>query len=489
MSPKDPPPDVAGARSPDADVALVAEISLDGTLLDANERLCRLLGRPREQLVGQCFWSGMPPYSAARMRQVFLAAVSDSSLPTEIETPLVAGDGTRHVILWRPVWHRSDTGACRGIIAVGLDISELIHVRQVVREQVQILEVFFEHLHTPVALLDAEFRFVRVNKAYVADTGRPADELIGRNHFDLYPSEEAEAIFRQVLETGVPYRTHARPFEYPDHPERGVTYWDWSLARVEGPKTPVALILSLQDVTERVLAEHRLAEQQQSLRRLVQRQSSVLRYERQRVATAIHDNLGQLLDLAKIRTEQAAAGLSDGGPAELLGEIRRLLEESSDFATDLTFQLSPPILRRLGLVAALGWLGDQMQARHGLRVDVSGDESAHALTDETMDMLYGAIRELLMNVVKHAGVSTAAVEFTMTPDAAIVTVEDDGHGFDTVLASRARTEAQSFGLFAVEEGVHYAGGSATIHSEPGQGTRVTLTIPLRGNTDAMGDAP
>lgn len=118
----------------------------------------------------------------------------------------------------------------------------------------QLMERIFSNIHVLVAYLDADFNFIRVNENYAAaDPQRTPDFFVGKNHFVLYPNEENEAIFRRVLESGETYVAHARPFEYPGQPERGVSYWDWNLTPVnDGDGKVEGLLLTLADVTERV---------------------------------------------------------------------------------------------------------------------------------------------------------------------------------------------------------------------------------------------
>lgn len=109
---------------------------------------------------------------------------------------------------------------------------------------------------SPLVLLDPDFNFLRVNEAYARACRREAQELIGRNIFELYPSAEIEATFRRVMENKSPYMALARAFAFPDHPEWGAAYWDWSLAPVLNESGEVDfLVLSLNDATERKRAE------------------------------------------------------------------------------------------------------------------------------------------------------------------------------------------------------------------------------------------
>jgi len=118
-----------------------------------------------------------------------------------------------------------------------------------------------------LVLLDEQFNFVWVNQAY-ADTCRMTpDEMIGENHFALYPNEENEAIFRRVRDTGETVFYHEKPFNFPDQPERGVTFWDWSLSPVKDANAGVAgLVFSLRETTKFHRAKEALRESEKRLR-------------------------------------------------------------------------------------------------------------------------------------------------------------------------------------------------------------------------------
>ncbi|MBE3133174.1 MAG: PAS domain-containing protein [Acidobacteria bacterium] len=132
------------------------------------------------------------------------------------------------------------------------EVAERRNAEEALRETNELLERMFSSTHVLIAYLDPEFNFVRVNQAYARADGRDPEFFIGQNHFDLYPHPENERIFSEVVRTGRPFFVHAKPFEYAEHPERGVTYWDWSLEPVRDARGKVGgLILSLLDVTER----------------------------------------------------------------------------------------------------------------------------------------------------------------------------------------------------------------------------------------------
>ncbi|RJQ15092.1 MAG: PAS domain-containing sensor histidine kinase [Nitrospiraceae bacterium] len=118
------------------------------------------------------------------------------------------------------------------------------------REANRLLETIFDHTHLMLAYLDPQFNFIRVNRAYAVADGQEPSYFPGKNHFDLYPDTGNEAIFRRVAETGEPYIAFSKPFKYARYPERGASYWDWSLVPVKDESGAVSsLLLTLLNVT------------------------------------------------------------------------------------------------------------------------------------------------------------------------------------------------------------------------------------------------
>jgi PAS domain S-box-containing protein len=146
------------------------------------------------------------------------------------------------------------------------EVASHLHTEEELQETAGILESIFSTTHFLIAYLSTDFTFIKVNRAYAEAGGHPEEFYIGKLHFDLYPDEENEGIFRRVVETGEPYTARAKPFEYAEYPERGVTYWDWTLHPVKDAEGDIeGLVLIILDVTERIRAEEQLISSQASL--------------------------------------------------------------------------------------------------------------------------------------------------------------------------------------------------------------------------------
>jgi PAS domain S-box-containing protein len=138
------------------------------------------------------------------------------------------------------------------------EITERKKAEKILIEQSRILEAFFSSTITPLVFLDKDFNFIRVNEAYAKACQRDVSEFPGHNHFEFYPSD-AKGIFEQVVKTKEPFQVFARPFVFPDHPEWGVTYWNWTLTPLLDETGEVKfLVFALEDVTEQKQAQDAL---------------------------------------------------------------------------------------------------------------------------------------------------------------------------------------------------------------------------------------
>jgi PAS domain S-box-containing protein len=148
--------------------------------------------------------------------------------------------------------------------------TELANAYKELKEQSRILESFFKYTVTPLVFLDRDFNFIRVNEAYAKACRRDASEFPGHNHFEFYPSD-AKAKFEQVVQTKEPYVAIAKPFAFPDHPEWGITHWDWILTPIlDDAGETEFLVFSLEDVTKRKRAEEALRAAHQYNRSLIE---------------------------------------------------------------------------------------------------------------------------------------------------------------------------------------------------------------------------
>lgn len=221
-----------------------------------------------------------------------------------------------------------------------------------------------------------------------------------------------------------------------------------------------------------------LKQQAARLRDLTVEVASAEQRERKRLAAVLHDDLQQLLVAARMRLAIAEKQLQGSEVKAVLHETAGLIGQAVSCARGLTQQLRPPVLYEAGLAPALGWLGAEMSTRHQLDVTVAVDGTGPLLNDDIKALLFECVRELLFNIVKYAEVDAATVEMDWTDEQIRLAVEDRGKGFD-VTSITSSSSGGGFGLFSVRERLTALGGVMRIESQPGQGTRVELSIPLQ----------
>ena len=225
--------------------------------------------------------------------------------------------------------------------------------------------------------------------------------------------------------------------------------------------------------------EHRTIElqaYQRKLRSLASELTLAEQRERRRIAVDLHDHIAHLLVMCKLKLSPLGQHVA-GGDARTIEQIKDALDEAISYTRTLIFRLSPPVLYELGLEAAVEWLSGQFHSRHDLTVEVRDDKQPKPLGEDMRTALFQSIRELLFNVVKHAGCKRAVVSLARSDNSIVITVQDQGIGFDPATSSEQRPAA-GLGLFSVRERIDLLGGSMEVASAPGRGTRITITAPL-----------
>ena len=201
--------------------------------------------------------------------------------------------------------------------------------------------------------------------------------------------------------------------------------------------------------------------------------------ERRRLAQILHDHLQQLLVGAKFSITALRNRSSDQDLLASIAQINDLLDQSIKVSRSLTVEISPPILYDGGLSVALQWLGSWMREKYNLAIDVHTDNRADPEGEDIRVLLFQAVRELLFNIVKHAGVRQAILRtHRLDGDQIRIEVADDGAGYDPAAHSMNGGCASGFGLLSIRERLEILGGRMEIDSAPGKGTRTVLIAPL-----------
>ncbi len=357
--------------------------------------------------------------------------------------------------------------------------------------------------HAQLALLDTQMRFVMVNDAYERACGHPRKDLIGRGHFELFPNEENERIFRRVAETGEPFYVEEKPFQFADQPARGVSYWNWSLVPVKDEAGRVhRVLLSLLDVTgqvtarkavEELAAERKRAED--SLRESDRRKTEflgVLSHELRNPLAPVQSAMW-LLDRADPKSEKA--GRAKQIIRRQIGHLSRIVDDLLD-VTRITRGKIDLQRTRVDLVDLVRRTVEDYRALFTERgiplAQHLGDLPVWLDADATR--ISQAVGNLLQNAAKFTeGGGRVEVEVAREPHGmALVRVRDEGMGIPVELLGRIFEPFMQaddglhrgrgglgLGLALVKGLVELHGGSVEARSEgPGHGAELLLRLPV-----------
>ncbi|MFH0976188.1 MAG: response regulator [Spirochaetota bacterium] len=227
-----------------------------------------------------------------------------------------------------------------------------------------------------------------------------------------------------------------------------------------------------EELKKRILAHNA------QLRELTLELSQTEQRERKRLANILHDHLQQLLVSARMGLEKINRQSMDPEIRKSLEYIISLIDDSVSVSRSLVLDLSPPILHEAGFVPALKWLSRWMMEKHGMLVNLNTEIKIKPEQKGITIQLFGFVRELLLNVAKHAGTKEAWVNVTMQDNFVVIEVKDTGKGFDSK-ECEINNPGGGFGLISLRERISLMGGEMSIESCQGQGTHAILRMPAK----------
>ncbi|RJP75259.1 MAG: PAS domain S-box protein [Candidatus Zixiibacteriota bacterium] len=441
----------------------------DGRLLEANDAALAAYGYTYDELLARTIFD-LRPADGESLIRAQLDKARDNGVLFEAEHR--RKDGSTFPVEISS--HAVTVGGEVCLLSVVRDISQRRRMREQIetlagslQQERDVLNAIMENTDTHLAYLDAGFHFVHVNSAYVRGSGHRREELIGRHHFELFPDAENQAIFEKVRDTGEPIRFTEKPFAFPDQPERGTTWWDWTLIPVKDDRGRLqGLAFSLQDVTRRKLAE-------EVIKASLKEKETLLKEIHHRVKNNLQI-ISALLGLQSqnLRGTDAANVLRESqSRVKSIALVHERLYRSHDLAS---IRMQDYLLKLLqGLFHTYG--------AHNRGITLSADISGIELDIDTAMPLGLIVNEITSNALKHAfpegREGQIAVALSRGESGGLcLAMRDDGVGIPEGMDFE---RSDTLGLQLVATLTRQLGG--TLEVRHGGGTEISLTLPAEKN--------
>lgn len=448
----------------------------DGLFKYSNPKALRITGYSEAEMTSMPFIELFHPDDRDVVMERFLRRIRGDSLTRIYSCRIIDRAGETR---WLEINSVLITWMGRpAILAFFNNITE----RKITEERLRLLESAMQQTSDSIIITTARkehfaSKIVYVNDAFTRMSGYTPEDVIGRLSVILQGSKtDSTEWFR--LEGD---QTTGKTFHLETVMQRkdGTKFHlEWRISPIRDEWGKVTHFVSTQrDITKRKRDEEELLAYQDQLRSFASELSLTEERERRRIATDLHDHIGQVLAITKIRLGALRDGFSSDEACREIDHIRAFVEQAIGYTKSLTFELSPPVLYELGLPAAVEWLCEKLQKEHGIAFLFSDDGRDKPLAVDVTVLLFQALRELLINVVKHARADQVTVDLGRNDDTVRIVVSDNGSGFDPSTISKEST----FGLFSVRERLKHFGGCYEISTKPGSGTTIIMLAPL-GNT-------
>jgi PAS domain S-box-containing protein len=468
----------------------------DGTCVFLSQTWYDFTGQTEATGLGEGWLSAVHPHDRPSIQQAFYEA-NRKKQSVRLEYRLWSAKGEYHYVLDSASPRFESDGGYLGYVGLVLDLSYQKKMEEQQRESEERFRTLANTISQFAWMGDSTGWIFWYNARWYEYTGTTLRDMEGWGWKKVHHPDHVDRVVEKVrrcFQTG-----HIWEDTFPLRGKDGEYRWFLSRAvpirnqqgevvRWIGTNTDITELKATQEQLQHLTSklESQIAQRTEELRHNQSRLQALVgelilteQRERRRIAEELHDFLAQLLVACRLRVNRLEQMMGAEGPMlPVLHEIDRILDQSLGYTRSLVAQLVPSVLYQFGLLKALEWLAEDMK-QYGLTVEVRMERDHLTLTENEAVLLFQSIRELMMNVVKHAGVDTVSLAVSLSSsDEICIEISDRGVGFDPNLIEQHSHTSNQFGLFSIRERMSLLGGRMVIDSSLGSGTRIRLYVAL-----------
>lgn len=405
-----------------------------------------------------------------------IANVLDSLQPIEREVRDLEGRWYAFSVLpYRTLENKID-----GVVLALQDIHAVKFANELLTKSANFFRGIIDTVREPLLVLDHEQRVVAASQSFLRTFEVSLEQTVNRPLYELGNGQWNIPALRSLLERVLPEEQAVTDFEVDqDYESIGHKTMLLNARRLVQPdQLQPMILLAIEDITERRKAEgienERLTSRREELRALNEGLQKAREEERARVAADLHDDIGQILTAVKMELVWIGRHVPEG-ESEVHGRLQgavKLIGEGAQSVRRICGHLRPSLLDDLGLSAAVEWQSSEFASRTGISCQVSVLEDPLRLDNHRDTAVFRIFQECLTNVARHANAKSVRVSLFSQADDLVLTVQDDGKGFE-----ESKT-AKSLGILGMKERAQACGGNMEILSAHGNGTTVTVRVPM-----------
>ncbi|WP_010585546.1 PAS domain-containing sensor histidine kinase [Schlesneria paludicola] len=453
-------------------------LGVDGVIKQANLAAAELIETERAQMVGRKLASFVLDMDRRAFKTKFMS-IFDEDCPQTFDVCLKQKSGAVRIVQIRAT-RTPDAQECRAAL---IEITEQSQAQSALRESDQRFRAVIEALQEGFTLETPDEGVVLCNQSAWRILGLTHTQLMGRLMVDpqwravhedgtVFPNDEFPAAV--TMRDGIAQSQVVMGF---DKPNGDLVWISVNSVPLNHQSLPRTVAVTFTDITDRKRIEKALAASQLRMEQLSRQLLTTRETELQALSRELHDEIGQLLTVMRMNLRRTQS-LVDDEIRGRLDENISLIDQGIGRVRDLSLRLQPPHLKELGLVAALHWYLRHQGELTGIEIHLAVGDTEIDIPKELGFVCFRITQEAITNAIRHANMARAEVELRRDANQLVLTISDDGRGFDVDAAFERAAVGGSLGLINMSERARLAGGDLKVTSAPGAGTKIYAWFPF-----------